>query len=926
MLLKSYPDTGGKAVKEGKGPLWSFLPDNSGAFIAPYADYISRLYFPLLNTYGMKCSITPEMKGDIASSFERFLTAATVTEELHRNVSGRNGWVSINGEIPWSVAGNSATQRSKKWQNESDESEIEGRIGAFIHRRRNKALQIESEVTVFVPVENDFVELTKVVIKNLSEDARSIAFTAATAIFARHADNFRDHRQVTTMFQKVKIQKHGVSVCPNIVHDEHGHLENKVIYSVLGYSEKGQQPLNIWPLMADFIGEGGSLDHPEAVYRNMNASDYNERQIDGKEAIGAFQFSPVVLGPGESMEYIVLHGITDVTEDIELWGNKYGTVEKFNSELKKALERWTKTAEAVKFNSGNTIFDNWMKWVTFQLLCRQVYGNSYLPDFGYGRGGRGWRDLWQDLLSIFLVDPAGTRQEMLNNFKGVRVDGSNATIIGSKPGEFIADRNNVPRTWCDHGVWPVFVLDYYIQQTGDLDILENQVTYWKDKFAFRCREIDELWDKKQGFAQLDQEGRTYEGSILEHILLQQLTSFFNVGDNNNLRLEGGDWNDTLDMARERGESVCFYSFYSFNIATIVKLLKLLITKGKQYVVLMSEILLLTDRLSGQSKIDYDNPKLKRERLSLYLNTVKHNISGEKVNISIEELVIDLTQKSEHIKKHIREKEWKHISDDAGFFNGHYDNLGNPIHGKKNDKIMIDLTSQVMPVLCDIADSVKIRKIWKAVKYYLKDKERPGLRLCSEFEKLDLNIGRITGFTYGQKEHGSKWSQQMIMFVYALYKQGFVEEGFELLTDVYKLSTNSAKSLVFPGLPSFFGPDDRGAYNYLTGSSTWLIMTLTTQIFGVDAYMGDLSLKPKLNDWFFDRDGKCSIERNFRDFHLVVIYSKKGSLKYPEYSINNVLINKEEYPVRSNCREIIVPYASFLKSSVNGECRIEIELR
>ena len=70
----------------------------------------------------------------------------------------------------------------------------------------------------------------------------------------------------------------------------------------------------------------------------------------------------------------------------------------------------------------------------------------------YGKGGRGWRDLWQDCLALLIMNPDGVRQMLLDNFAGVRIDGSNATIIGSKQGEFVADRNNITRVWMDHGV------------------------------------------------------------------------------------------------------------------------------------------------------------------------------------------------------------------------------------------------------------------------------------------------------------------------------------------------------------------------------------------------------------------------------------------------------------------------------------------
>ena len=921
MLLNDYPHIGGKAVKEGRGQLWEFLTENSGAFIVPFAEYISRLYFPLLNPYGMKSSITPELKGDIASSFEHFLTAATVTEELHRNVSGRNGWISITGQKPWSVSGNSVFQKANKWADEPEESEVEGRIGAFILRRRNVELGIETEVKVFVPSQKDYVELSKISIKNISDQPQNITYTAATAIFARHADNFRDHRQVTTMFQKVKCETHGVSVSPKIVHNEHGHSENKVTYSVLGYGSKGEQPKRIWPLMYDFIGEGGSLDNPEALYRNSLPPQYPEHFSDGKEAVGAFSFAPEILQAGEVLEYVILHGITENAEDIAFWKEKYGSVDKFDEEYKKNLDWWAATATSVKFNSGERVFDNWTKWVTFQLLCRQVFGNSYLPDFGYG-GDRGWRDLWQDLLSIFLVHPQSAREEMLNNFKGVRVDGSNATIIGSKPGEFIADRNNVPRIWCDHGAWPVFVLNFYIQQTSDFAILDKQVSYWKDKFSFRCAQIDTEWKSSDGFNQLTVSGDIYEGSILEHILLQQLTAFFNVGDNNNLKLEGGDWNDTLDMAREKGESVCFHAFYANNLATIAELLETMREQGREEIELLGEIEFLLDSISGNN-VDYENPKSKNERLNLYLSTVEHKVSGVKIKIPISELISDLNHKSAHIKAHINQNEWKSESEESGFYNGHYDNLGNQIHGFHEGNVCMDLTSQVIPVMSDVANKTRITALWKSANRFLKDADSPGLRICTEFKNLDLGIGRITGFTYGQKEHGSKWSQQMIMFSYGLYKQGFVEEGFQMFKDVYDLCTNSSRSLIFPGLPSFFGPEDRGAYAYLTGSSTWLILTLTTEIFGVDAKQGDLFLKPKLNDWFFDENGSCSIKRNLRDIELTVKYYKKSKYDSKLSYINRISINKESYMKGIQNNELIISYKKLLGKSIDGRCLIEV---
>ena len=125
----------------------------------------------------------------------------------------------------------------------------------------------------------------------------------------------------------------------------------------------------------------------------------------------------------------------------------------------------------VRYHTGNPDFDFWMRWISFQPFLRRIYGCSFLPHHDYGRGGRGWRDLWQDCLSLLLMDPSDVRQMIVGNYNGVRIDGTNATIIGHKQGEFVSDRNGINRVWMDHGVWPFMTTKLYIDQTGDIQVL-----------------------------------------------------------------------------------------------------------------------------------------------------------------------------------------------------------------------------------------------------------------------------------------------------------------------------------------------------------------------------------------------------------------------------------------------------------------------
>src|SRR3989338_4070323 len=147
----------------------------------------------------------------------------------------------------------------------------------------------------------------------------------------------------------------------------------------------------------------------------------------------------------------------------------------------------------------------------------------------------------------------------------------------------------VPRTWMDHGAWPLYTPWLYLDQTGDVDVLLRQQAYFRDPQLFRCRRRDPRWDASYGFQLRTRQRRIYRGSIFEHLLVQNLRVFFNGGEHNMCRLEGADWNDGLDMAGRRGESVAFSAFYAWNLARLAELADLLISRGHQTIDLAAEL-------------------------------------------------------------------------------------------------------------------------------------------------------------------------------------------------------------------------------------------------------------------------------------------------------------------------------------------------
>ena len=317
--------------------------------------------------------------------------------------------------------------------------------------------------------------------------------------------------------EKYFNKKAVVEVTPVLSFDERGHQKNNTTYFVYGSDENGEKPESFYPTVEEFIGEGGTFLNPEAVRINKPGKP-SGTELQGKEAVGGIRFSRKTLKPRETAGYILLCGIADAGEQqfprkentdkkaidpakaskwIESLTSGCRTRSQVRNMLEEVKEHWIRKVN-VAFETGSEDADNYLKWICFQPILRRIYGCSFLPYHDYGKGGRGWRDLWQDCLALLIMEPSEVRQMIIDNYGGVRIDGTNATIIGSGQGEFIADRNNITRVWMDHSFWPFVTTKLYLDQTGDLDVLFEKIPYFKDLQSKRGTAHDEEWNSSYG--------------------------------------------------------------------------------------------------------------------------------------------------------------------------------------------------------------------------------------------------------------------------------------------------------------------------------------------------------------------------------------------------------------------------------------------
>ena len=347
--------------------------------------------------------------------------------------------------------------------------------------------------------------------------------------------------------------------------------------------------------------------------------------------------------------------------------------------------------------------------------------------------------------------------------------------------------------------------------------------------------------------------------------------------------------DALDMAGERGESVAFTNAYAGNLRELAELLALYAEKtGKESVPLNRDLFVL---LADDDTL-YASVQKKQELLTRYTDACIHEVSGQKTEVSITELVRSLQKKAAFLTGHIRATEWVNDEEGNGWFNGYYDNHGRCVEGVFAQGVRMMLTSQVFAVMAQTATDEQVAEIVRSADKYLYCDAMGGYRLNTDFGEVKMDLGRMFGFAYGEKENGAVFSHMAVMFANALYKRGFVKEGHRALDALYRQSVHFETSRIYPGIPEYFNSRGKGMYHYLTGAASWYMLTVITEMFGAKGCAGNLMLEPKLERQQFDLDERAELFFSFAGQSLHLVYENKEHKEYGAYRPGTIRIDGE----------------------------------
>ncbi len=414
---------------------------------------------------------------------------------------------------------------------------------------------VKADITYFVPLHFNG-EVHRVQLTNESSSSKELT------IFSYLEFCLWDAQDDMTNFQR-NLSTGEVEVEESTIYHKTEYRERRNHYAFYGVNH----PCDGFDTDREsFVGLYNGLEAPNVVKEGASTNSMSH----GWSPIASHQVN-VVLQPKETKELIFVLGYVENHKE-DKWASKgiiskikakrmmkqMGTSDDVNQALVDLENYWDDllsnfqiTSHDAKLDRMVNIWNQYQCMVTFNMSRSASYFES-----GIGRG-MGFRDSNQDILGFVHQIPERARERILDIASTQFKDGSAYHQYQplTKQGN-----NDIGGGFNDDPLWLILAVSAYIKETGDRQILEEQVPY-------DCNPQD-------------------VGSLYNHIK----SSFYHVINNlgpHGLPLIGrADWNDCLNLncfSKEPGESFQTYGDPDGRVAESIFIAGMFVYIGKEFV-------------------------------------------------------------------------------------------------------------------------------------------------------------------------------------------------------------------------------------------------------------------------------------------------------------------------------------------------------
>ena len=389
----------------------------------------------------------------------------------------------------------------------------EAHIGLGYHTVLSEYKGLETQFTILIP-EKDSVTLFRVQVKNLTDQAKDISLYFC--IQPRPALSWHDAYGDGDYSKKLD----------GLLYTHDGfNLPNGYTKIFVGADKKCD---GYDVSKGNFYGIYNGCHNPVALQKEKlgcKGSNFEE------EYVAALAFD-LLLEAGEEQQLTFCAFAAQGEEEILSKKNEYLGEDIFQRELEKQRKLNEKYLDVFMLNSPDEYLNTQVNiWLKRQLSLGKTWGRLY---------GKGFRDVMQDITAFVSFDAKLAKERILYALAYQYEDGNPIRMF----------EPNFRYPYNDGGVWITGAVLSYINESGDIDFLQEELPYLKGDSYENASFADSYSSEKYVAGKRRDSALAHVESAIQYLLSCR-------GKHNLVLWRGGDWNDSLNNAGVlgKGESV-----------------------------------------------------------------------------------------------------------------------------------------------------------------------------------------------------------------------------------------------------------------------------------------------------------------------------------------------------------------------------------
>jgi cyclic beta-1,2-glucan synthetase len=283
----------------------------------------------------------------------------------------------------------------------------------------------------------------------------------------------------------------------------------------------------------EFIGRNGSLTNAAAL-RRARLSGRSGAGLDPCAAMQTF----IELAPGESRQIVILLGEGENVDEVRALAARFRQVSEVNQAFERVVGHWDDLLGTIEVRTPDAAMNTLTnRWLLYQALACRVWSRSAFYQSG---GAYGFRDQLQDVMALVYSRPDIAREQIVNAASRQFKEGDVQHWWHPPTGRGVRTR------FSDDLLWLPYVINFYIEVTGDSTVLDEVVPF----IEAPPLAPEESESYTQPVVSIE------KAAVYEHCA-RALDRSLETGAHGLPLMGSGDWNDGMNRVghQGKGESV-----------------------------------------------------------------------------------------------------------------------------------------------------------------------------------------------------------------------------------------------------------------------------------------------------------------------------------------------------------------------------------